>query len=321
MSHDPFSDVLRLTDASTVVSGGLRAGGAWAVHFPAPHRIKLFAVARGQCWVRVGKQKRATKMEEGDVFLFRGREDFLVTSNLTAKVTSARSLYRDGRSVPTIGNGADCWLIGGMVSLHPAGSALLTDVLPPLVHVRAASPEAAALRWLFEQMMREHGSTLPGAEVACAQLAQLVFVHVMRAHLASAGALPSGWLRAVRDERIGPALRAMHAEPGRGWRLAELAKIAAMSRTSFAVRFKAVAGVAPLEYLTEWRMRLAQKRLREDDASVLELATSLGYRSESAFSNAFKRVTGHAPRHYRRAAREGRAESALEAGPHTRASA
>ena len=72
-----------------------------------------------------------------------------------------------------------------------------------------------------------------------------------------------------------------------------------MSRTTFAVRFKQAAGVAPLTYLTEWRMRLAERALRERDTPVADLARSLGYTSESAFSNAFKRVMGNAPRRYR----------------------
>jgi AraC-like DNA-binding protein len=74
-----------------------------------------------------------------------------------------------------------------------------------------------------------------------------------------------------------------------------------MSRTTFAVRFKAAAGVAPLTYLTQWRMRLAERALREEGTPVAVLAGKLGYGSESAFSIAFKRVTGNAPRHYRRA--------------------
>ena len=72
-----------------------------------------------------------------------------------------------------------------------------------------------------------------------------------------------------------------------------------MSRTSFAVRFKAVAGVAPLTYLQNLRMRSAEHGLREGPMSVSELGLSLGYSSESAFSNAFKRATGMAPKRYR----------------------
>src|ERR1700691_4320874 len=68
---------------------------------------------------------------------------------------------------------------------------------------------------------------------------------------------------------------------------------------NFLKRRKKVAGVGPLRYLTGWRMRLAEHALREDKISVSELARSLGYTSDSAFSHAFKRVTGMAPKHYR----------------------
>ena len=91
----------------------------------------------------------------------------------------------------------------------------------------------------------------------------------------------------------------MHREPARAWQLGELAKEVAMSRTSFAVRFKASAGVAPLTYLQNLRMRFAEHGLREGSMSVSELGFSLGYSSESAFSNAFKRTTGMAPKRYR----------------------
>ena len=141
-----------------------------------------------------------------------------------------------------------------------------------------------------------------GSSIASATLAQLFFVKILRAHVASAGGLPSGWLRAIGDDRIAAALRFMHADPSREVSLGVLAKVAGMSRTRFAVRFKAASGVAPLTYYTEWRMRLAQRVLREEDTSVSDLARSLGYASESAFSNAFKRVTGVAPRNYRSAA-------------------
>ena len=91
----------------------------------------------------------------------------------------------------------------------------------------------------------------------------------------------------------------MHREPARAWRLDELAKEVAMSRTSFAPRFKAIAGVASLTYLLNLRMRFAQQGLREGSMSVSELGLSLGYTTESAFSNAFKRMTGMPPKRYK----------------------
>ena len=91
----------------------------------------------------------------------------------------------------------------------------------------------------------------------------------------------------------------MHAHPEHAWELESLAKAAGMSRTTFAVRFKAAAGVAPLTYLTQWRMRLAERALREEGTPVAVLAGTLGYGSESAFSNAFKREVGISPTYYR----------------------
>ncbi|HEX4298894.1 MAG TPA: AraC family transcriptional regulator, partial [Devosia sp.] len=106
----------------------------------------------------------------------------------------------------------------------------------------------------------------------------------------------------------------IHADPARTWTLIELAKAAGMSRTGFAQRFRAVVGIAPLAYLTRWRMHLAERDLRQSDVLVSGLAYRLGYGSESAFSNAFKRVTGTAPRSYRIASR---VADALAAPPET----
>ncbi len=147
--------------------------------------------------------------------------------------------------------------------------------------------------------MKEVAANRPGALLASKQLAQLLFVQIIRFYLAASNPLTAGWLRALNDERLAPALRDMHREPGRDWHLGELAKQVGMSRTSFATRFKANAGVAPLTYLQNLRMRLAEHELRGGAMSVSELAESLGYASDSAFSNAFKRSTGMAPKHYR----------------------
>src|SRR5262249_8514110 len=97
------------------------------------------------------------------------------------------------------------------------------------------------------------------------------------------------------DRRLAPALRLMHGEPGRAWQLAELAKAAAMSRTAFALHFKATAGMAPRAYLTAWRMRLAERALREQGTPVAVLAHALGYASGSASTTAFKGLPGKAP--------------------------
>jgi AraC-like DNA-binding protein len=110
----------------------------------------------------------------------------------------------------------------------------------------------------------------------------------------------AGWLQALGDPRVGAAIRLLHAEPARRWQLQELAAAAGMSRSNFALRFKQLAGLAPLDYLLRWRMRLGAKALRGGSDPVSAIAWALGYQSESAFSHAFKRINGMSPQAYRR---------------------
>jgi AraC-like DNA-binding protein len=131
------------------------------------------------------------------------------------------------------------------------------------------------------------------------QYAQLLLVEILRCRLADTTTFPPSWLRALLDERIAPAMRAMHANPESPWHLDELARSASMSRTAFAAHFKAVAGLPPLTYLHHWRIRLAQRALRDGNETIAAIGVSLGYSSESAFSNAFKRTVGVAPGRYR----------------------
>ena len=302
MLNDPLSDVLRLANVQSLVTGGFAASGRWAIRFPAPDKIKFFAAVRGACWLQLDGEASALRLEPGDVILLALKRDFVLASDLTVTPRDSHELFA-GRSEPMVAvdgvdtTEAEVLQIGGHVRLHPSYGALLSDVLPPYIHVHGAAPEAQALRWILDQLLRERAA-LPGSGLATMQLGYLLFIQVLRAHLAAGGALRAGWLRAATDARLAPALRLMHGEPARAWRLDQLARASAMSRTSFATHFKAVAGEAPLSYLTRWRMRLAEQALRRGDAPVAMLAQTLGYASESAFSHAFKRVVGLSPAHY-----------------------
>jgi AraC-like DNA-binding protein len=50
-----------------------------------------------------------------------------------------------------------------------------------------------------------------------------------------------------------------------------------------------------MQYVTRWRMHVALSALKDQGATVAELAQQLGYRSEAAFARAFKRVLGMPP--------------------------
>lgn len=300
MSTDPFSDILRFTSAESLVTGGFTAGGAWALRFPAPDKIKFLAVVKGRCWVRLEGEAKPIHFDSGDVGLLAAKRSFLLASDLDVPPVEAMSVFSAaGKATTQLGDGADFEYLGGHVLLDPTSGRLLADVLPPWIHVPAASPQATAFRSLLDRLVEERAIEQPGTQLATAQLAQLLFIQILRAHLKTSTPMPAGWLRALGEPRIAPALRLMHGDPARVWHLDELANACAMSRRTFASRFKAVAGSTPLAYLTEWRMRLAERALREESTPVSVIAQSFGYTSESAFSTAFKRVTGSSPRTYR----------------------
>lgn len=300
MQTDPFSDILKYTRAESLVTGGFTAGGAWAIRFPAPEKIKFFAIVKGSCWVRIDGEPEPIRFDTGDVGLLAARRSFVLASAPDVTPVDAMALFSgSARATAAVGSGEDFAHIGGHVLLDPTSGRLLADVLPPWIHIQAASPQAAIFRWVLAQLVEEQATGLPGSQLASAQLAQLLFIQILRAHLQTAGPMPAGWLRALGDPRLAPALRLMHGEPARAWHLDELAKACAMSRTTFALHFRTVAGVAPLTYLTDWRMRLAERALRTEATPVAVIARALGYTSESAFSNAFKRISGQSPRAWR----------------------
>ncbi|MFF3693220.1 AraC family transcriptional regulator [Streptomyces sp. NPDC002221] len=306
-SGDPITETLELTGARCALSRGLVAAGDWALAFPAPGRLKIQVVIHGVVWLVIEGIEHPVRLEAGDIAVFAGDRRYTLASDPAVPAIDALPVLR--ASTDTffhVGDeGRDAVTIGGHIDLNTTGKDLLLSALPPMMHVGAATAEAPAACWLMDRTLHEMRSDAPGAAFAADHLAQLLFVQVLRVFLANANAdtYPTGWLRALADERVAPALRLMHGDPARSWSLTELARAAAMSRTSFAQRFKEVAGLPPLTYLYVWRMRLARHILRREDTPVAAIAASLGYGSESAFSNAFKRTTGVAPRRYREAAR------------------
>jgi AraC-like DNA-binding protein len=301
-SDDLFSGLLELVRARSALSGGLRAGGRWAVAFPATTRVKFWGIRSGSAWIDLG-DGAPLHAQAGDVFLFHAPGPHVLRSE-GAGLAVALDTIAEGRSgaVLQVGDGSDFFMIGGKVDLDEGSAPLLFGGLPPVLRLAAASPRAPAVHWILERLVAERDAALPGAGAACAQLAQLMLIEILRAHIAEPALLGAGYFKALGDRRLAPALRLMHADPGRAWRLPELATACAMSRAGFADHFKRVAGAPPLHYLTELRMRLARRRLRGDGTGLARLAADYGYGSESAFSHAFKRVFGESPKAFREGA-------------------
>jgi AraC-like DNA-binding protein len=295
-----FSELIRLVGARPTISGGFVAGGDWALRFPAPDALKFFAVIKGGCWLKMDGEDAPVAIDQGDVILVTTQRAFVLGSDLSTPPLDAVALFADRPDkTAKLGEREECIQVGGHVQLDAVTGDLLRSILPPLVHVRSNSPYRASLEWLLRQLSWERASGLPGALLAARQIAEMMFVQILRAYAAEGETLPPGFLRAAGDSRLAPALQLIHGDPSHPWRLPDLARAAGMSRTAFAVCFRQVAGVPPLAYLGRWRISLAKRALLDGAASLRLIARQLGYSSESAFSNAFKREVGISPTHYR----------------------
>src|SRR5260370_40500143 len=130
-----------------------------------------------------------------------------------------------------------------------------------------------------------------GSELAVNRLADLLFIHSIRAYIGSRSeTCKTGLLRAIFDPQIGVALKSMHEKVEHPWTVGSLAGACGMSRSAFAVRFKDLVGETPLEYFTGWRMQKAIALLHKSDKKLFEVAKSVCYDSDAAFSTTFKRV-------------------------------
>lgn len=296
---DQLSAVFDLVGVRCVVSGGFAVRGPWVTR-AAVEGVKFLAVLGGHASLTADDVDRPVALAPGDVALLNDRRVLTAQGGTGDGPRREVVPEADFDSARVLGADPDADIVlGGHLDLSPTGHALLSQALPPLVRVAGSAPGADPLRASLYRLFDEVTSDRPGAAFAVRQHSQLVMLEILRGHLQQAE-VPPGWLRLLTDPRLHLALRAMHENPGHPWGLRELARIAAMSRTSFAARFRAVGATTPLAYLHRWRMTLARRALREADTGVSELARELGYSSPSAFSTAFTREFGEPPLHYRR---------------------
>jgi len=298
MSVDHLSEVFDLVEVRGVISGGFAVRGLWRSCGDISERLKFFAMVGGRARLTTDGVDGPIDLEPGDVVILNGRSWLNVEGGTGDGPRRVIQPEEGDLGFAGADRGIDDVLLGGRIDLNPAGRTLLMQALPPVAHVRASVAAATNLRGSLDRLFEEGSRNRIGSAFAMRQYGQLLLLEALRAYVDQTE-LPAGWLRVLTDERLRPALDLMHAQPGRAWGLEELARAAAMSRTSFAERFRMVSGLPPVTYLNRWRMLLAQRALRDGDVRVGKLAFELGYASESAFSTAFKREVGESPLRYR----------------------
>jgi len=260
---------------------------------------------RGSCWLHIAGRKEPIALQGGDLVAFLHGDGHRLADRPGGKarpiedIVAGQNLDHYG-PVTHGGDGMPATILCGYFEFDRDRRHPLVAALPPVILLRGTDgAEFAWLQTALNFMIHETKAARPGAEAVVNRLVGVLFIQMVRAHLAQSRA-PHGVLAAIADRQIGAALRLVHQAPQRPWTLASLAKGAGMSRSAFVARFGALVGRTPLQYLTFWRMERARALLAGADLGTAEIAERVGYRSEASFSKAFKKVVGVGPGAYRR---------------------
>ena len=304
-SSDPLGETLHLLRLNGVLYCRSELTAPWGIDLPQLDGCMMIQiVTAGHCWIEIeGEEPRL--LQQGSLALMPYGTAHTVRSSLQADVESLSDipveLVGDRYEIMRFGGGGDLTRITycGVRFDHVAARRLI-DLLPRMLQVDTWDHEDSWLQSTARFISREAREMRPGGETVITRLADILIIQAIRAWIDSAPEAEQGWLAALRDSWVGPAIAAIHREPETDWTVSTLAKEVGMSRSGFSARFTELVGESAGHYLTDWRMQLARTQLLESSEPLSVIAIRVGYQSEAAFSRAFKRVIGVSPGSVRR---------------------
>ena len=313
---DTLSDVLNAVRLKGAVYFTIEASPPWVAEAPAAqeiasavmpgvqHLIEYHVVTKGTCWGGIAGEE-PVRLSEGDVIVFPQGDAHVLSSAPGMRGAPDMDVYHQ-RRLPftlTLGEGGleKVNLVCGFLGCDARPFNPLLETLPRVLHVR--EDRRGGDGWLGQLIrftLSEAKDKCPGGDCVLAKVSELMFIEVVRRHLATLPPEQTGWLAGLRDGHVGRALALLHSDPAHPWTLEELAHEVGLSRSAFAERFTQLVGQPLMQYLAQWRMQVAAGLLSRGDAKVAEVALEVGYDSEAAFSRAFKRLVGTPPAAWRR---------------------
>jgi len=325
MSRDILSDVLRAVRLRGAVFYYIKGSSPWVAEAPpareiiagimpgVEHMIGFHGVVEGSCWAGI-IDGPPVRLETGDVILFPQGGAHVIGSSPSLRAPRvdrevyfwprppqlpfALSLQESGSETMRLdgGGGDDATIVCGFLGLDARPFNPLLAALPHVMHVsgRTLGPDSWVSSFLRAAVV-ESNQRRAGGEAVLERMSEMLFVEVLRRYVDTLPAEQTGWLAGMRDPAVGRVLGLLHEKPDRPWTLEGLAPETAMSRSTLHDRFVHFIGAPPMQYLMRWRMQVASRLLRDTSAKVVEIALSVGYESEAAFSRAFKREVGVAP--------------------------
>lgn len=307
-SSDHLSDVLAICRAERAVTASFFLRAPWALASEGVPGT-MIRIGQGQpYWLQV-QGLPPVQVMPGDLVLLPLGSPHVIASDLAmAPISFARMIERFAQGPKDEnpltfshgGSGAQTRIDSVLLWISAHCRHTILRLLPPLLHIPAqqAAPPAMlghTLRALIEDSLARRA----GWRLAAMRLGELTLAHVLSNYFSAQQEREQGWVRGLADAQIATALAAIHGSPGHDWTLQTLAREAAMSRSRFAEKFKALVGESPMAYLLQQRMAHAAQQL-ESGLPLAQIAEGCGYESERVFSRAFKRWCGQPPRAYQR---------------------
>ncbi|UED83647.1 AraC family transcriptional regulator [Streptomyces profundus] len=287
-----YDDLLRGVRTDVVAFRRTELSSPWTLRLTEGAPLTLCSPLRGEGWIHADGAEAPRRLGVNDVAIVRGPAPVLLTDRATGAAVPGISGASGDPRPP-----ARTTLLVGTYRVWGRVARRLLAALPPLLVVPDESDDTCGP--LMDLLGAQVSDPSPGQQAVLDRLLDWLLVCTLRDWFDQPEAVSGGLLRALGDDTVGPALRAMHAAPEKPWTLAALAVEAGVSRSTLAGRFSRLVGEPPLAYLTEWRMSLAAELLTDTEATVAAVARRVGYADAFGFSTAFKRFHGVSPSGYR----------------------
>jgi AraC-like DNA-binding protein len=289
----------------------VRLGGTLLFHFElgrpwslglAQRPYALFHyLSRGSATLAL-QQGQELRMTEGDFVVLTRGEPHVIYSDRRMKPLPVLDLDRPPthHGVVRHGGGAQplsTMICGNFTVARPSRGSLL-ELLPPVLLLKPTE-DGGWLEAILQRMVSESAVERPGQGIALSRLTEVLFVEVLRSWIKSLGPGEGGWVGAMADTHIGPALQLIHEQPDRPWTLGDLGRRVGLGRSAFSARFTRLVGQSMGRYLIARRMTEAALLLESSDEGIARIASQVGYETAASFSKLFRRHHGVSPGRYR----------------------
>lgn len=172
--------------------------------------------------------------------------------------------------------------------------------LPEVVFLNVGHP---SLRALVEMLQYESRRAMTGAVSVVNALSSVLLVLLIRACLDNGEMRLDGVLGGWQDRRLGAVVRGVVDRPEDDWSVGRMVALANLSRAQLMRRFRECVGITPHAFVNRIRLQKGAVLLRRTSDSVLAVALSVGFQSETHFGKAFRRLYGVSPGQYRKMGR------------------